>query len=94
MIKSQVNERLMCLSNESLVIEPVQMDPPPDYDVEQFALSGLDDKTVRRLFIRKVIHRRQQMVYYKMTPSRDSVCFFNATLGLEMETRISHTTQI
>ncbi|KAI7806421.1 glutamate receptor, ionotropic, N-methyl D-aspartate-associated protein 1b (glutamate binding) [Triplophysa rosa] len=41
-------------THASYVIEPVQMDPPPDYDTEKFAASGLDDKTVRRLFIRKV----------------------------------------
>ncbi|KAL1258574.1 hypothetical protein QQF64_009151 [Cirrhinus molitorella] len=34
--------------------EPGQNDPPPEYDSEQFVGSGLDNKAIRRLFIRKV----------------------------------------
>ncbi|XP_016106003.1 glutamate receptor, ionotropic, N-methyl D-aspartate-associated protein 1b (glutamate binding) [Sinocyclocheilus grahami] len=34
--------------------EPGHSDPPPDYENEQFASLGLDNKAVRRLFIRKV----------------------------------------
>lgn len=36
------------------MIEPGHSDPPPDYENEQFDGSGLDNKAVRRLFIRKV----------------------------------------
>ncbi|XP_052002772.1 protein lifeguard 1-like isoform X1 [Xyrauchen texanus] len=33
---------------------PVQIEPPPEYENEQFTFCGLDDKTIRRVFIRKV----------------------------------------
>ncbi|XP_051576186.1 glutamate receptor, ionotropic, N-methyl D-aspartate-associated protein 1b (glutamate binding) [Myxocyprinus asiaticus] len=32
----------------------VQSEPPPKYENEKFTISGLDDKTIRRVFIRKV----------------------------------------
>lgn len=34
--------------------DPVQSGPPPDYENEQFASFGLDNKAIRRMFIRKV----------------------------------------
>ncbi|XP_048008138.1 glutamate receptor, ionotropic, N-methyl D-aspartate-associated protein 1b (glutamate binding) [Megalobrama amblycephala] len=36
------------------MVDPVQNDPPPDYENQQFVSFGLDDKSVRRMFIRKV----------------------------------------
>lgn len=57
MIKCQAIELLVCLWNKGPVIDPVQIDLPPEYDNENFTVSGLDDKAVRRLFIRKVMHQ-------------------------------------
>ncbi|XP_067304005.1 glutamate receptor, ionotropic, N-methyl D-aspartate-associated protein 1b (glutamate binding) isoform X2 [Pseudorasbora parva] len=34
--------------------DPVQNDPPPDYEKEEFDSFGLDNKAIRRTFIRKV----------------------------------------
>uniref|UniRef100_A0A8C2D394 Glutamate receptor, ionotropic, N-methyl D-aspartate-associated protein 1b (glutamate binding) n=1 Tax=Cyprinus carpio TaxID=7962 RepID=A0A8C2D394_CYPCA len=42
------------LPYEVAMIEPGHSDAPPDYENEQFNGSGLDNKAVRRLFIRKV----------------------------------------
>ncbi|XP_043115942.1 protein lifeguard 1-like isoform X2 [Puntigrus tetrazona] len=42
------------LPYEVTMVEPGHSDPPPVYDNEQFDGFGLDNKTIRRLFIRKV----------------------------------------
>lgn len=42
------------LPYEVAMVDPGHSDAPPEYENEQFGGSGLDDKAVRRLFIRKV----------------------------------------
>ncbi|XP_052434067.1 protein lifeguard 1-like [Carassius gibelio] len=42
------------LPYEVTMVEPGQSDPPPDYENEEFEGRGLDNKAIRRMFIRKV----------------------------------------
>lgn len=41
-------------SYEVAMGDPVQSGPPPDYEKDQFESFGLDNKVIRRMFIRKV----------------------------------------
>ncbi|XP_056115432.1 glutamate receptor, ionotropic, N-methyl D-aspartate-associated protein 1b (glutamate binding) [Rhinichthys klamathensis goyatoka] len=42
------------LPYEAAMGDPVQNGPPPDYEKDQFESFGLDNKVIRRMFIRKV----------------------------------------
>nr|XP_055067573.1 glutamate receptor, ionotropic, N-methyl D-aspartate-associated protein 1b (glutamate binding) [Misgurnus anguillicaudatus] len=50
---SQTGPPYMPASNAPMT-EPVQTEPPPDYNAENFNASQMDNKVIRRLFIRKV----------------------------------------